>query len=265
MTQKELNISIQAKKVHLTKKEEFYQILNFILLLIPISSFGIVAVMNKFEDKIDYIFIIISLGLFFYILWQKLNGSKMEVYKTNLTADQFKQANQAAASLNEWQVESNKNDYFSAIKEVNWQWEGIRITTILQNGKIYLNSMIKPAVNSNPSSFGVHQKNKINLISQYQSILEGNDVIEIAKNIKEQREALFWKESEWSMSNIIKRIFGYGFCLFLIFIISVLILEGDLNSLIYAFLVLILCGLYIFFDIKVILEKMNRKNNSTIK
>jgi len=54
------------------------------------------------------------------------------------------------------------------------------------------------------------------LIRQYQSILKGENVTENTNKELERREAMFWKESEWSVNNILKRIVGYGLSFFFI-------------------------------------------------
>jgi len=202
------------------------------------------------------IFIIIA---FFLLIRHKLVSPKLDVYKSELTEEQFKQANQAAATLNEWVVSSSRKDYFSAIKGTGWQWDGIKITAILKNGKLYLNSMVNPSMRSNPFTFGLNRRNKLELIRQYELILKGERVVESANNEIEKREEEFWEESEWNIKNILKRVVGYGLSILFIGLAIWMISTGELIAIGMGIVVIGLCSSYIYQDIQVIREKRNRK------
>ena len=178
MTPKEINQSIESMKIHLTKGEKIEHWVNFFFMLIPLSLFGFITIYEPISNGEFPTFGIIIIIAFFLFLRHKLISPKLDVYKSELTEEQFKQANQAAAKLNEWVILSNRKNYFSAIKGAGWQWEGIKITAILKNGKIYLNSMVNPSTRSNPFTFGLNKKNKLALIQQYQSILKVENVVE---------------------------------------------------------------------------------------
>lgn len=245
-------------KIHLNKGERIEHWVNFISLLIPLSFFGFVTIYVPITNGAFPIFGLIVIGMFAIFLRHKLICPKLEVYKSNLTEEQFKEVNQSVAKLNDWTILSNREDYFSAIKVTDWQLDGIKITAILKNGKLFLNSMVNPSIRSNPFTFGLNKKNKMELIDQYQSILKGNDVVEIANSIIAKREEEFWNESEWTFSNSIKRIVGYGLSILFIILAFWMISEGEIQGLIYGIVILAFCGTYIFYDIKVILKKTKK-------
>ena len=137
---------------------------------------GYVYVESAIQDEEVSFMALLLIGLCGLFLRHKIVSSKLDVYKSNLTEAQFKQANTAAAKLNDWIILSSREDYFSAIKGADWQWEGIKITAILKNGKLYLNSMVYPSMRSNPFTFGLNKQNKLELIRQYQLILKGQNV-----------------------------------------------------------------------------------------
>jgi heme/copper-type cytochrome/quinol oxidase subunit 4 len=259
MTPKEINQSIESMKMHLTKVEKINHWVNFLLLIIPLCFCGYISIYEAIingEIPIMGIFIIIAIFLF---LRHKLVSPKLDVYKSELTEEQFKQANQAAATLNEWFVSSNNKEYFSAIKGTGWHMEGIKITAILKNGKLYLNSMVNPSIRSNPHTFGLNKKNKLELIKQYQLILKGENVVESANNEIEKREKEFWEESEWTFKNSMMRIIGYGLSILFIILAIWIISKGEIQGLLLGITILGLCGLYFFFDIKVLKQKKEKK------
>ena len=259
MTAKEINQSIESMKIHLSKEERIDHWVNFFFLLIPISLFGFITIYEPISNGEIPTYGIIVIIMFFLFLRHKLISSKLEVYKSSLTEEQFKQANQVAAKLNEWVILANRKDYFIAIKEVNWQWEGIKITAILKNGKIYLNSMVNPATNSNPFTFGTNKKNKLELINQYQLVLKGKDVVEIADKEIEKKEEEFWEESEWNFKNLLIRIIGYSLSILFIGLGIMMITSGELKEIGIGIVIIGLCLSYIYQDIQVIREKKKRK------
>ena len=259
MKTEEINQSIESMNLYLTKDEKIEHWLNFIILLMPIILIGYVPIETAIQNKEFSFFALILTGLILLLLRHKLISPKLYVYKTNLTKEQFKQANQAAAKLNDWIILADRKDYFSAIKKVSWQWDGIKITAILKGGKLYLNSMVNPSNRSNPFTFGLNKKNKMELIHQYQSILKGNNVSETANSQIKKREEKFWNESEWTFVNIVKRIVGYGLSILFIVFAYWMMSEGEVQGLIYGMVLLGFCGSYIFYDIKVILKKNKKK------
>lgn len=263
MTPKEINQSIESRKVHLTKGEKIEHWMNFLSLLIPLSFLGFITIYEPITNGEIPTFGIIVIIAFFVLLHHKLVSPKLDVYKSELTEEQFKQANQAAATLNEWVILSNRGDYFSAIKGTNSQWEGIKITAILKNGKLYLNSMVNPSTQSNPFTFGLNKKNKFQLIQQYQLILKDENVVESADKEIIKREAEFWAESEWNFKNILKRIIGYGLSIPFIILGIWMISSGEIEQIGSGILVIGLCSSYIYQDIQVIREKIKNRSNNT--
>ena len=191
MTLEELNKSIQTQKVHLTKGEKIEYWLNFILLLIPVFFFG-QAFLHSVFSFVD--FPILSILLFGLLIIHKLTNIYFKVYNLPLNGAQFKHANKAAALLSNWQILADNEDRFEAIKSSNWHWDGIRITAINKNGKLYLNSMVEPSFRANPITFQSNRRNIRLLLSQYQNVLRGDDVITLANNESTKREEEFWHE-----------------------------------------------------------------------
>ncbi|THH36416.1 hypothetical protein [Neolewinella litorea] len=168
MTSREINRSIRTGKVQLTPGERVEHWVNFLFLSIPLVA---VAFVLHYDLRVDG-FLIFGIVVFLLLLLRhKLVSPRLEVYRSGLTDQQFKRANQAVAVGNEWIILSNRKSYFCAIQQVGWQWDGIRITAILKEEKLYLNSMVNPSVRANPFTLGWNRKNKAALIRQYQSIL----------------------------------------------------------------------------------------------
>lgn len=252
MTPKEINRSIETKNVQFTKGERIEHWLNFVLLLIPLSLMGFLVIDTANQNEAFPFFGLILVGFFVLLLRHKLISPKLKAYKSNLTAEQFQMANHAAAKLNGWLVYSITENYFSAVKD------GIRITAILKDGKLYLNSMVNPVVRT-LAFFGPIKKKKFELLDQYRLILKGNDVIELANQKIVQQEEDFWKESEWTVKNTIKRILGYGLSILFIALGVFFILEGNIQEVLCGFLMIIFSLTYIFLDVKVILEKYKKQ------
>lgn len=260
MTAKEINQSIESMKVNLTTTEKIEHWINFFFILFLLSFIGIITIYDPLSNgEIPTYGVFVILVLFLFIR-HNLLSSKLVVCKITLSGNQFKQANQAAAKLCGWAILSNKQNYFSAIKETGWQWEGIKITAILKNGKLYLNSMVNPSIRSNPFTFGLNKKNKVELIRQYQLILKGEDVVTIANKEIEKREKEYWKESEWTFGKFLTRIIMY--CFFSVFFIFGIwmIFTGELKTIGIGIFLVGLASLYIYFDIQLILKK--RKNQA---
>ena len=260
MTTKEINQSIESREIRLAKGEKIEHWVNFFSLLIPLGVVGFITIYEPISNGAFPTYGIIVIITFFLLLRHKLISLKLNVYKSELTEEQFKQANQAAATLNEWVVLSNRKNYFSAIKGTAWQWKGIKITVILKNGKIYLNSMVNPSIRSNPFTFGLNKKNKLELIRQYQLILKGENVVESAEKEIEKREEEFWEESEWNFKNVLKRIIGYGLSIPFIILGVWMISTGEFKAIGIGITLIGICSSYIYQDIQVIREKRKRKS-----
>ena len=259
MTSKEINQSIESLKIKLTRGEKIDHWLNFFSLLIPLFSIGITTIyLPLLNGEITVIGIIILIA-FILLLRHKLLSPKIEVFKSELTSEQFKLANQAAATLNEWVILSNRRNFFQAIKGTSWQWDGIKITAILKNGKIYLNSMVNPSLRSNPLTFGLNKKNKLALIQQYQLILKGSNVIENAEKEVDKTEKEFWEKSEWTIKNSLKRIIIYGLSVLLIILGAWMITTGEIGAILIGIFLIGYCSSYIYLDIQIIREKRRKK------
>ena len=71
----------------------------------------------------------------------------------------------------------------------------------------------------------------------------------------------FWEESEFTLVNNLKRIIGYGLSLFFIALSIWMIIKGKLQGLLYAIIILGLCGNYVYYDLKIIHEKKRRRRD----
>jgi hypothetical protein len=260
MTANEINKAIRTMKVHFSKGEKLEHWVNFILLLVPIYFLGFLSFEYAIKNNEITFSVIIIISIVAFILKHKITCSNFKGYKSNLTTNEFKQSNLAAAELNDWRIIENTDDYFSAIISTLWQWHGVKITAIHKNGKLYLNSMVNPSLNSSPITLGLNKRSKLQLLKQYQLALKGVNVSLNASKEIERKEKEFWSESEWTLSNTIKRIFLYGLSIpFLIVAIWGMIDGGPPNAYVIGPPILAICGSYIFFDLKVIIEKRKKK------
>ncbi|MFD1551031.1 hypothetical protein [Putridiphycobacter roseus] len=223
---------------------------------------GHIAIENSIQNRELSLSSLLVITVFLTFFRYQYLGTKLKAQNSNLTEQEFKQANTATAILNEWDILSNRKDYFTAIKKSNWIWEGIKVTAILKNGKLYVNSMVTPSVRAHPFTFGHNRKNKVKLLEEYKSVLEGNDVLENANIELEKRENDFWKESEWTLANTLKRIVGYLFSIIFIMIAVLAIVEANFQLLFFGVFLLIVSGTYIVYDIKVILEKRKKQGHN---
>lgn len=260
MTAEEIKQSIDSMKIHLSKEESAEYWMSFFSFLIPLGVFAFIVVylpISNGEFPIyGTIFIII---LFLLLVRYQLLSVKLDVYELDLNEEQFRQANEAAAILNGWIILSDSANYFTAIKETSGQWQGIKVTAIQNNGRLYLNSMPRPSIRSNPFTFGQNKKNKLALIRQYQLIIKGENVIEVACEIVAKRESEFWEESEWSIKNTLKRVLGYGLSLLFIVLAVMMITTGGFFEILLGLALIGLCLSYIYQDIQVIRKKRKRK------
>lgn len=259
MTTSQILESIASGKVLLTRSERIEHWGNLIFALIPFTIFGYITLYEPLVRGEWPISGIVVIGLFILFLRHKITSPHLDVYASNLTDEQFKQANQAAAKLNGWEIRSNRLDYFAAVKSVGWQRQGIKITAIHNQGKLYLNSMVNPSMRSNPFTLGLNRKHKMELIRQYQAVLKGDPVLSIARNEIKKREEKFWEEPEWTLKNILVRFTGYGLTLMFLAICILMIYERSWGGLFIGSICLGICSIYIRSDIKIIREKNQRK------
>jgi len=258
MTKDQIKKSIKTLKVQLNLGQKVEYWLNFISICAFLYIMGHIAIENSIKNKeltLSSLAVITVILTFFR--YQYLS-TKLTATISSLSEQEFKQANTATAKLNEWVVLSNRKDYFTAIIEKNWIWEGMKVTAILKDGKLYVNSMVTPSIRAHPFTFGHNRKNKVKLLQQYKSVLEGNDVLENANIELEKRENDFWKESEWTLSKTIMRIIGYTLSTLFVSISILAITTGKFQLFIFGAVLMVISGTYIFYDIKVIIEKKKK-------
>lgn len=259
MTATEINKAISNMKIHFTKSEKIEYWINLVLILIFIGLISYVKIVDDFKNQNLSFFTIFIFGLIILLIRHKVLGRKLTGYKSKLSSDDFKKANKATSDLNNWIILSNSDNYFSAIGESGWHLDGIKITALHKEGKLYLNSIETPSIRSSPITFGKKKRMKLKLIGQYQSIIKGINVSEEANKEIKRREEEFWNESEWTLSNSIKRIVLYSLSIPFI-ILAIWIMSKGISKHFFVGLGLIsICGTYIYFDLKVIIEKRKRK------
>ena len=72
-------------------------------------------------------------------------------------------------------------------------------------------------------------------------------------------------EEEWSLKNILIRIFTYPFCLFILVICMWNLFENGFRSILFNFGGIGFCSMYLYFDIKMILREKRTTANSKHK
>ena len=245
-------------KVPLTRFELIEHWANLLTLSVPILMIGY-ALVDTTGDQNKVALTLVGLAIVYFLLIRhKLSSLRLNVYRTSMTESEFKQANSAAAKLNDWEIVSNKKNYFSAIKRTGWQWDGIRVFSILRDDKVFLNGMVNPSIRSNPFVFGLDEKMKHELIKQYKLAIQGQDVMDMVDQQVVMEEEKFWNESEFSTKNFLMRIVGYILSFALITICVLLILEKNLTGILVGLIIIGLVGQYLYYDIKIIREKKRR-------
>lgn len=258
MNEFEIDKAIKTLRIPLSREENIYLWLNTTMLCVVMWLIGSTSIETVRNNQSFPTLIIILLLLAVGLIYRTITINRLKVWKTDLTEDQFKEANIASATLNHWQILEN-GQVFIAFQHSQWAWAGIRITSILKEGKLYINSMIIPVFRSTPFSFGNNRKNRFGLIKQYQQILKGANVMKLAKQEIRKREAKFWNESELSPKNLSLKLISYplamGFSGIAIWLISSLKIMAIINGII----LLGFVGKYIHYEWKIISEKRRRK------
>lgn len=256
-------LSIANRRIEFDSGETFDHWSNFafVLFFIGCIGFAFTTESSGINLIVTILILILIVGTFLRL---KINCRELKIFNTELTATQFKEANESTAKLNEWIVIHNRKDYFEAIKPVGWQWEGFRITSILEKNQIFINSMVSPVINSNPFSFGLNKKNEMRLRIQYSKVLNGENVVKNTEQELIKREQEFWNESELSPKNLLMKLIAYplgiAFAILAIYLIATL----NIQWIIYGIIVLGFVGSYFYYDIKVMIEKYKRKNSQAI-
>jgi hypothetical protein len=256
-------LSVINQRIEFDSVETFDHWSNFVFLLFFIGCMGFVFITESsgIDLIVTILILLLIVGLF---LRHKIMCRNLKMFKTELTKTQFKEANEAAAKLNDWIVVHSRKDYFEAIKPAGWQWEGFRITSILDKNRIFINSMVSPAIKSNPFSFGLNKKNEIELRTQYSNVLNGENVVENTEQELIKRELEFWNESELSTKNFLMKLIAYPIGIALAILAIYLISTLEIQGIFHGVIVLGFVGSYFYYDIKVIIEKCKRKNSQAI-
>ena len=104
------------------------------------------------------------LGLLFYFIQN--NRLKFKVIQTNLSKEKLLEIIKETGNELEWRTEKKTNDYFINVTNPKWSsgsW-GERITIIIDNNRILINSICDPDKKSSVISAGRNKKNVNTLI-----------------------------------------------------------------------------------------------------
>jgi hypothetical protein len=199
---------------------------------------------------------IISISIYF--IYNRYKSLEFKKYHFEHTVEDFQLAAKATAIELNWRIEKLTNTLLIARKnDLDWQWDGLKITIIRDGNKIYSNSMIAPSIRSNPFSIGWNKKNLQLFNNNLIYVKRGEDIIAKAETIVKEEEIRLENESEWNLKNTIKRIIVYFF-IFIILGGCVLILSEGFSYIIIP--IGVICIGYLIMDWMMIIKKMKKKN-----
>lgn len=259
MKKSEITYGIQNKRVYLKSGELLEQWGNIITLLFIVAIILIRGIQSELVNREFPIMLIVLLGIGITAILNNIRSRRFEIWKLEVSEQQFKDACIATAKYLEWDIINSQQNFLKAIKGTGWQSEGIRITAIRTENKIYFNSMVEPSLRSNPFSFGWNKKNKTEFRNQLLKAINGEKIVENAEQFQNIEEQKFWNESEWTAKNILKRIIGYGLSVSFIALGTWIILSEELQGIIIGVIVMGISFSYIYYDLKIIRKKKKMK------
>ena len=174
--------------------------------------------------------------------------------------------------FSKYAVEHNFKHFQSAIKITGEQlgWEYVSMDehhfsgklgihhdiTILRTEKlVFVNSIDKKGILAGTFDLLKSRKNLHSFTRNLASSVQGKDVVSIGRDKIVSDVIAYNKQSEWTFKNIIKRVLGYMFAGFFIFLAYI-----GLSEKIYLLLIPgILAVVYIILDVSVIIRKARRK------
>lgn len=207
-------------------------------------------------ERLIHIFIYIAVA-FVLLVWQRKRTLKFKKIKCYPTENEFKRALRTTEDQMNWRYKYKRSDFIIAsFKNSMRSRETQEITIFYDEEGIHINSMTELWLLSFPFSFGNRMQGIRNFAQNLEYEMKGIESQEILDEKNEAKE----NESEWTYDNIVKRVFAY----FLILIWTALFVgflwSGSYIAALIFSPIIILSFFYIYFDVKVILEK-RKKNN----
>lgn len=248
------------QKVHLnlTQTLTHYGIVFFILIPLIIAIFvhlkkliesEVPAQWSEFEWS--YFISLIPAVIFYFIQKKKL---EFQSHPYRVSSEVFDETILRYIDKINLSVDLNNSGKFQAKRP--WDWSGSwgeMISIEHQEDQILINSICDPDKESSVISYGMNKSN----IRTFFEIL--NDVINNIP-VKKEEEILL---KEWTLGKTLNRILMYSLCLILILICSlVLYFAFSIVSLVLCGVVIVLAGVYIWADLKIILTRKDKRTSS---
>jgi len=254
-----------TKKVPLNNSELIEYWSNFLFL----SSFLIFIFIFRIKDEIIAkefpTSLLILTILLLLLLWNRLTARNFEIWEVKITEKQFQDASLATARYLEWNITENSENSLTANKSTGFQWEGIDITAIRTENEIYFNSMVAPSIRANPFSFTLNKKNKKTFKSFLVRAYKGENVIEFVDKYLKEKEEKFWAEPEFSIKNLLIRIFMYLLITVFGFLIFIILKDSfSLKSIMVSSVLIGVSAMFIISDFKIIKKKKQLKKKDRL-
>ncbi|MGB1040141.1 MAG: hypothetical protein ACPGVD_04650 [Flavobacteriales bacterium] len=177
---------------------------------------------------------------------------RYRVINKSLSENQFKELCEAHLLISNQIVSKKTKNHYTSIANSGWHWDGVQFNLKRLKHTILVNTMSVPSIRSNPFCFNIRRKNMALLLELIEDIELGKDVLLKANKILNKNELNFWKQKEWGIISILKRLFIYSIFLTCLYFIFYTIKKPEAIIL---FVPLVLCGYFIFWDLMILLIK----------
>ena len=255
-----IEIMRRKKRLKLTFVENIgnYSIVIF-LLVIPVATIydliksHVTGINNVSRSLSELIFVNLPLVILAIVLaYLQYRRLRLKEIKIFYTPQQLQEAVKRTADELNWDIEENQNDFFIAHSLGNGFGNSMKIITIIKiPGGILINGRNDPFFRPFYFLFGSYKRTINTLLKNLDESIHNIPVKPKAN------ESNF--RNECTLEKTFVRFFAYSLCFFLIFI-SLYIMMNLLTftSLIIGMIVICLCTVYIFYDLKRIFTK-NKK------
>lgn len=231
------------------KQIGYYSIVSvpaIIYCVIQISNYTIQKVWFDFDLKLMLTLVTISILLAIYKYW-RLGFKK---YAIEHEYRQFQNAIEATGEELGWTYLSMDEEHFNGLLGSKHE-----ITILRTNKHVYINTIDQVGLFSGILDLLKSRKNLHSFTRNLVSTVEGKDAVTIGRDKILSDVIAYNKQSEWTYKNIIKRVLGYMFAGFFMFLGYI-----GLSEKIYLLLIPgILAMVYIMLDVSVIIRKSRRK------
>ena len=184
-------------------------------------------------------------ALFFYFLQKRrLIFRELQI---EYSEQEFQEAIDRTVKEHHWRIEINDEEVFRAYRAWNWtlSW-GEMVTIIKDKDRLFLNSICDPNKTSSVASFGWNKRN-------IDTFLE--NLVAVKKDIPVQ-EKIEPPAKVWSFKKVITRLIAYPTCLFLMgFGVYMNLNPENWMSQLAGIGLIVIAGIYLYSDLKVILKK----------